>query len=100
MVFHVLGEINWLAVVLGGLVYFVLGAVWYLPLLFSGPWQRSIGWDAERTPPEMNPVTYLFPPCWRTSSWRRRSRGWRQVWVLTRWPKGSCSGWPSASASP
>jgi Protein of unknown function (DUF1761) len=59
--FDVLGEINWLAVVLGGLVYFVLGAVWYSPLLFSGPWQRSIGWDAERTPPEMKPATYLVP---------------------------------------
>ena len=56
-----LAQVNWVAVVVSGLIYFAIGAVWYSPLLFSGPWQRSIGWDAERTPPEMNPVTYLVP---------------------------------------
>ena len=54
-------QVNWVAVVIAGLIYFAIGAVWYSPLLFSGAWQRSIGWDAERTPPEMNPVTYLVP---------------------------------------
>ena len=55
------GQVNWVAVIISGLIYFAIGAVWYSPLLFSGAWQRSIGWDAERTPPEMNPVTYLVP---------------------------------------
>ena len=56
-----LSQVNWVAVVIAGLIYFAIGAVWYSPLLFSGAWQRSIGWDAERTPPTMNPVTYLVP---------------------------------------
>jgi hypothetical protein len=30
-------------------------------MLFARPWQRSIGWDPERTPPEMNPITYIVP---------------------------------------
>ena len=61
MSFDVLGEVNWLAVVVGGVVYFALGALWYSNLLFARQWQRSIGWDPERTPPEMNPMTYVVP---------------------------------------
>ena len=61
MSFDVLGEINWLAVIVGGVIYFALGALWYSPMLFASRWQRSIGWDPERTPPEMNPMTYVVP---------------------------------------
>jgi hypothetical protein len=57
----VLGEINWLAVIVGALVYFALGAVWFTPMLFARPWQRAIGWDESRTPPEMNPMSYALP---------------------------------------
>jgi uncharacterized membrane protein YeaQ/YmgE (transglycosylase-associated protein family) len=59
--FDVLSEINWVAVVVAGLVYFAIGAVWYSPLLFSGAWQRSIGWDSQRPPPEMSVMTYVVP---------------------------------------
>jgi hypothetical protein len=45
MTFDVLGELNWLAVLIGAAIYFVLGALWYSPMLFARPWQRSIGWD-------------------------------------------------------
>lgn len=56
-----LGELNWLAVVVGALAYFTLGALWYSPALFGRPWQRSIGWDDSRTPPQQNAVTYVLP---------------------------------------
>lgn len=56
-----LGELNWLAVIAGGLAYFVLGALWYSPALFGRPWQRAIGWDPERTPPEVKPTFYVIP---------------------------------------
>jgi hypothetical protein len=59
--FDVLGQLNWLAVIVGAVIYFALGALWYSPMLFARPWQRSIGWDPERTPPEMNPMTYVVP---------------------------------------
>lgn len=61
MSFDVLGQLNWLAVIVGALIYFALGALWYSPVLFARPWQRSIGWDPEATPPEMNPMTYVVP---------------------------------------
>ena len=61
MTFDVLGQLNWLAVIVGAVIYFALGALWYSPMLFARPWQRSIGWDPERTPPEMKPTTYLVP---------------------------------------
>jgi len=59
--FDALGELNWLAVIVGAVIYFVLGALWYSPVLFGRQWQRSIGWDPERTPPEMKVTTYLLP---------------------------------------
>ncbi len=61
MSLDVLGEINWLAVIVGALLYFALGAVWFTPVLFARPWQRAIGWDESRTPPQVNPVTYAVP---------------------------------------
>ena len=61
MTFDVLSELNWLAVLAGAVIYFVLGALWYSPMLFARPWQRSIGWDPERTPPQMSPATYVAP---------------------------------------
>lgn len=61
MSFDLLGELNWLAVIVGALIYFALGALWYSPMLFARPWQRAIGWDPERTPPQMQVATYLVP---------------------------------------
>jgi len=59
--FDVLGQLNWLAVLVGAVIYFALGALWYSPVLLGRQWQRSIGWDPERTPPETNPTTYIVP---------------------------------------
>jgi hypothetical protein len=59
--FDALGQLNWLAVIVGALIYFVLGALWYSPMVLGRQWQRSIGWDPERTPPQMSPVTYVVP---------------------------------------
>lgn len=61
MSLDVLSEINWLAVIVGGVIYFGLGALWYSPMLFARPWQRAIGWDPERTPPQMSATTYVVP---------------------------------------
>lgn len=61
MTFDLLGQLNWLAVIAGAVIYFAIGALWYSPVLFGKAWQRSIGWDAERTPPQMSPATYVVP---------------------------------------
>jgi hypothetical protein len=41
-----MGEINWLAVVLGTVAFFALGALWYGPL-FSKPWMKEVGFTEE-----------------------------------------------------
>jgi Protein of unknown function (DUF1761) len=53
--------INWLAVVVGAVVYFVIGAAWFAPAVFGRPWMAAIGWDESRPRPEMNPVNYAGP---------------------------------------
>jgi hypothetical protein len=55
------GALNWLAVIVGAAIYFVLGAAWYSPPLFARPWQAAIGWDESRPQPQTNPVTYVVP---------------------------------------
>jgi hypothetical protein len=56
-----LSTINWLAVIVGGIIYFALGALWFSNVLFARPWQRSIGWDPAQQPPAMNPAFYIVP---------------------------------------
>lgn len=38
-----LNEINWLAVVAAALSTFILGGLWYSPILFGGVWLRANG---------------------------------------------------------
>lgn len=56
-----LAGLNWLAVVVGAVVYFVIGALWFAPQVFGKPWMAAIGWDESRPRPEMNPVSYAGP---------------------------------------
>ena len=55
-----MGTVNWIAVIVAALLYFLLGALWYSKLAFARPWQEAIGWDESRTD-EANPITYLVP---------------------------------------
>ena len=41
-------DINWLAVVAAAFAAFVLGGLWYSPILFAGAWQRETGLDDEK----------------------------------------------------
>jgi Protein of unknown function (DUF1761) len=56
-----LSAINWLAVIVGTVIYFGLGGVWYTPRLFGTAWQRSIGWDPAQKLPQMKVGSYLVP---------------------------------------
>ncbi|NBB77586.1 MAG: DUF1761 family protein [Bacteroidetes bacterium] len=56
---ELISSLNWLAVVLASVVYFILGALWYSPLMFSNPWMKVQG----KTPDDFNdpnPVIYLY----------------------------------------
>ncbi|MFN2484643.1 MAG: DUF1761 domain-containing protein [Candidatus Limnocylindria bacterium] len=61
MTFDTLGQLNWLAVLVGAAMYFGLGALWYSRPLFARPWMRSIGWDESRQQPQASPITYIAP---------------------------------------
>ena len=36
-------DIDWLAVIVAAIASFLVGAVWYSPLLFAKAWQREVG---------------------------------------------------------
>lgn len=40
-------EINYLAVITGGIVAWVIGSLWYSPLLFGKAWQKEVGMTDE-----------------------------------------------------
>ncbi len=61
MSFDLLGDLNWLAVIVAAVIYFALGAAWYSPALLGKPWMRSVGWDPEQPPPPMTPLGYAGP---------------------------------------
>src|SRR5690349_4926191 len=41
-------EINWIAVLVAGVASFVLGGLWYSPVLFGKAWQRETGLTDEQ----------------------------------------------------
>jgi uncharacterized membrane protein len=43
--FDVLGELNWLAVIVAALAYFVLGALWYAPPVMGKTWMAAGGME-------------------------------------------------------
>ena len=61
MSFGVLGDLNWLAVIVAAVVYFAIGGLWFAPVAFGKQWQEAIGWTeadaAQATPAKM----YVIP---------------------------------------
>lgn len=55
MIFDAFGELNWLAVVVAALAYFVLGAIWYSNALMGKQYRAAIGQDSEG-PAKMEPA--------------------------------------------
>jgi hypothetical protein len=42
-----LANINWLAVIVAGIAAWVIGALWYSPVLFGKIWQKEMGFSDE-----------------------------------------------------
>jgi Protein of unknown function (DUF1761) len=60
MSFSLLGDLNWLAVIVAALAYFVVGAAWYAPAIFGNVWTKAGG--LEMQPDERpNPVVFITP---------------------------------------
>jgi Na+/H+ antiporter NhaA len=60
MTFDWLNEVNWLAIVVGAVAWWILGAIWYAPPLFGNAWMRAAGIEISQ---EQRPsvATYLVP---------------------------------------
>ncbi|MGH3713640.1 MAG: DUF1761 domain-containing protein [Micromonosporaceae bacterium] len=60
MSFAVLGDVNWLAVIVAAVAYFGLGGLWFARFAFGDIWSRAIGWDTsgEQAP---GPEYYIGP---------------------------------------
>ncbi len=43
MTFDLLGDLNWLAVIVAAIAYFVVGALWYAPPVFGNVWMAAGG---------------------------------------------------------
>jgi hypothetical protein len=41
-------EINYLAVLVSALAFFVIGSVWYSPVLFAKAWMKELGFSEEK----------------------------------------------------
>ena len=41
-------SINYLAVIVGTIAHYMLGALWYSPVLFSRAWIGAVGWGTSQ----------------------------------------------------
>lgn len=57
--FDVLGNLNWLAIILATLAYFILGALWFTPL-FGKAYDRAL--DSKRAKGQKWPAIYYVGP--------------------------------------
>jgi len=59
--FDVLGDLNWLAVLVAALAYFAIGALWYAPPLFGKAWMAAGGMTTPEAGSRPSPAIYLTP---------------------------------------
>jgi Na+/H+ antiporter NhaA len=60
MSFDVLGDVNWLAILVGAIAWFIIGALWYGPL-FGKAWMASTGIDPRASGERPSAAIYVFP---------------------------------------
>ena len=57
MLLDAFAELNWLAVLVAGLVYFVIGAVWYTDVLMGRQYRAALGLDPDaKATPDPTPL--------------------------------------------
>lgn len=52
-------EVNFLAVIVGGVLYMIVGALWYSPMLFGNYWMKQIGKTVEEIQ-QSSPLEYGY----------------------------------------
>jgi hypothetical protein len=61
MSFDALGDINWLAVLVGTVAYFLIGGVWFAPQVLGKPWMKAAGMEFSEGSEGPGPEFYLLP---------------------------------------
>ncbi len=61
MTFDLLGDLNWLAVLVAALAYFMLGAIWYAPPVMGKAWMKASGIEMSDTEGGPGPAEMLLP---------------------------------------
>ncbi len=61
MSLSVLGDVNWLAIIVAAVVYFGIGGLWYAPPVLGNAWMRAIGWKPAPDERTSNTTMYLAP---------------------------------------
>ena len=61
MSLNVLGDVNWLAVIVGAVIYFMLGGLWYSPVFLGKPWMRATGMETPEQGEGPGPAIYVAP---------------------------------------
>ncbi len=51
-------SINYIAVVVAGVAYWALGALWYSPILFGNAWMKMIGKTKEQLTADFSPFNF------------------------------------------
>jgi hypothetical protein len=59
--FDVLGDLNWLAVIVAAIAYFAIGALWYAPPVFGKTWADAGGFSLPERGQSPNPAIYVTP---------------------------------------
>lgn len=56
-------EVNYLAILVAGVVSMVIGFLWYSPMLFGKPWMKLMGYTAESLKKAQKEMGKLYAVC-------------------------------------
>jgi uncharacterized protein DUF1761 len=61
MSFDLLGDVDWLAVLIAAGAYFIIGAVWYAPPVLGNAWMQAGGMERPAEGERPGPAIYVVP---------------------------------------
>jgi hypothetical protein len=70
-------EVNYLAVLVAGVVYMIIGALWYSPVMFGNAWMKALGKSKEQVSADFTPLNYV----WALLTALIASYGIARIWV-------------------
>jgi hypothetical protein len=59
-----IGHVNFLAILVSAAAYWIIGALWYSPVLFAKPWTKHIGKTREQMMEGFSKLSFLWSFVW------------------------------------